>query len=79
MMGNVVFIGLIALLAVGYHAAGLLSREAARRRDARALRNHLLREIRSGRRSADDEVVTVVLNWCDEVSETGYDLPLVSR
>jgi hypothetical protein len=79
MMANVVFIGLVALLAVAYHAAGLLSRRAARQRDARALRAHLLEEIDAGHHSREDEVVTVVLNWCDEVAESGQDLPLTGR
>jgi len=45
MLGNLVLIGLVALLGLGYGAAGLLSQAAGRRRDARALRKHLLGEI----------------------------------
>jgi hypothetical protein len=76
MMGNLVLIGLVALLAAGYHAAPLLSLSAKRRREARALRGYLLRDVRAGRRSIDDAVVAEVLNWCDAVAETGRDLPL---
>jgi len=76
MMGNLVLIGLVALLTAAYHAAPLLSLSAKRRREARALRGYLLRDVRSGRRSLDDAVVADVLNWCDAVAETGRDLPL---
>jgi hypothetical protein len=79
MMANALFIGLVALLATAYHAAGLLSRPAGRRRDARALRTHVLREIDAGNASSDDDVVTLVLSWCDEVANTGQDLPMASR
>jgi hypothetical protein len=78
MMGNLVLLGLVALLAAAYHAAPLLSLAAKRRREARALRSHLLRDVRDGRRSLDDTVVAEVLNWCDAVAATGRDLPLVA-
>jgi hypothetical protein len=76
MMGNLVLIGLVALLTAAYHAAPLLSLSAKRRREARALRGYLLRDVRDGRRSIDDAVVAEVLSWCDAVAETGRDLPL---
>jgi hypothetical protein len=76
MMGNLVLIGLVALLAAAYHAAPLLSLSAKRRREARALRGYLLRDVRAGRRSIGDSVVAEVLDWCDAVAETGRDLPL---
>jgi hypothetical protein len=79
MTANLVFIGLVALLAVAYRTTGLLSHQARRRRDARALRAHLLREIAQGHRSADEEVVAVVLNWCEAVIRTGRDLPMTGR
>ncbi len=69
----------VAVLAAGYLATPRLSRAARRRRDARALRTHLLREVESGRRSLDDEVVADVLSWCDEVAQTGRDVPLTVR
>ncbi|GAB6901627.1 hypothetical protein [Kineosporia succinea] len=75
-MEELILTGFVALLAAGHLAAGRLSRAARRRRDARALRSHVLREIEAGRRSRDDEVVTNVLSWCDEVAQTGRDLPL---
>jgi hypothetical protein len=78
MMGNLVLIGLVALLTAAYHAAPLLSRSAKRRREARALRGYLLRDVRDGRRSLDDAVVADVLNWCDAVAESGRDLPLLT-
>ncbi len=71
--------GFVTVLAVGYVAAGRLSRAARRRRDARTLRLHLLREVEAGRRSLDDEIVADVLTWCDEVAQTGRDLPLTVR
>lgn len=71
--------GFVAVLATGYLAAGRLSHAARRRRDARALRSHVLREVESGRRSLDDEIVADLLSWCDEVAETGRDLPLTVR
>lgn len=76
MMGNLVLLVLLALLAVAYHAAPLLSLAAKRRREARALRGYLLRDVRAGRRSLDDRVVAEVLTWCDAVVATGRDLPL---
>jgi hypothetical protein len=78
MMGNLVLIGLVALLTAAYHAAPLLSLSAKRRREARALRGYLLADVRKGRRSLDDVVVADVLSWCDAVVETGRDLPLLS-
>jgi len=77
-MGNFVLIGLLAILAIGYLAAPLLSLSAQRRRDARALRAYLLRDVRAGRRSLDEPAVALVLTWCDEVVETGRDLPLLT-
>lgn len=77
MMGNLILVGLLVLLAAGYHAAPLLSLAARRRRDARALRGYLLRDVREGRRSADDELVAGLLRWCDAVAETGDDVPLL--
>ena len=71
--------GFIAALAAGYFGAGRLSRAARRRRDARALRTHLLREVEAGRRSIDDEIVADVLSWCEEVAQTGRDVPLTVR
>jgi hypothetical protein len=79
MMGNLVLLGVLALLAAAYLAAPLLSLAAKRRRDARALRAYLLRDVREGRRSMDDEVVAEVLSWCDVVVATGRDLPLPLR
>ena len=76
MMGNLVLLGVLALLAAAYHAAPLLSLAAKRRRDARALRTYLLKDVREGRRSLDDTVVAEVLSWCDVVVATGRDLPL---
>ena len=76
-MRNLVLFGLLAILAVGYLAAPLLSRSAQRRRDARALRSYLLKDVRAGRRSLDEPVVILALTWCDEVAETGRDLPLL--
>jgi hypothetical protein len=79
-MGNFVLLGLLAILAVGYHAAPLLSLSAQRRREARALRSYLLKDVKAGRRSLDEPAVALVLTWCDQVAETGHDLPLlVSR
>jgi len=78
-MEELILSGFVALLASGYFAAGRLSRAARRRRDARTLRLHLLREVEAGRRSLDDEIVTNVLTWCDEVVQTGRDLPLTVR
>ena len=78
MMGNLVLFGFVALLAAAYHAAPLLSLSARRRREARALRGYLLRDVRNGRRSLDDAVVADVLHWCDAVAETGRDLPLLA-
>lgn len=77
MMGNLVLLSLVVLLAAAYHAAPLLSLAAKRRREARALREYLLRDVRAGRRSLDDVVVAEVLTWCDAVVETGHDLPLL--
>jgi hypothetical protein len=77
-MGNLVLIGLLAILAIGYHAAPLLSLSAQRRRDARALRAYLLNDVKAGRRSLDEPAVAMVLTWCDEVVETGRDLPLLA-
>lgn len=76
MMGNLVLLGLVAVLAASYHAARLLSRSSQRQRDARALRHFISRDIRAGRRSLDDAVVAEVLDWCDEVEQTGRDVPL---
>ena len=78
MMGNLVLIGLVALLTAAYHATPLLSLSAKRRREARALRGYVLRDVRDGRRSLDDAVVADVLSWCDAVVETGRDLPLLT-
>ena len=75
-MANLLLISLVALLAVGYQAAPLLSLSAQRRRDARALRAYLLRDVEAGRRSIDEPAVAMVLTWCEEVVETGRDLPL---
>jgi hypothetical protein len=77
-MGNLILFGLVALLAVGYHAAPLLSLSAQRRRDARALRAYLLKDVLAGRRSLDEPAVAIVLTWCDVVEETGRDLPLLA-
>jgi hypothetical protein len=76
MAGNPVLLGLVTILTGGYYAVGLLSPSARRRRAARALRSFVLRDIRNGRRSFDDTVATDVLTWCDEVAETGRDVPL---
>jgi hypothetical protein len=77
-MGNLVLIGLVALLAAAYHAAPLLSLSAQRRRDARALRAYLLKDVQAGRRSLDEPAVAIVLTWCEAVAETGRDLPLLA-
>ena len=77
MLGKTVLISLVVLLLAAYWAAPLLSLPARRRRDARALRRWLLRDIEAGRRSAADETVTLVLTWCDEVASTGADVPLL--
>jgi CRISPR/Cas system Type II protein with McrA/HNH and RuvC-like nuclease domain len=78
-MEELILSGFVTVLAAGYVAAGRLSRAARRRRDARTLRLHLLREVEAGRRSLDDEIVADVLTWCDEVAQTGRDLPLTVR
>jgi CRISPR/Cas system Type II protein with McrA/HNH and RuvC-like nuclease domain len=78
-MEELILSGFVTVLAAGYVAAGRLSRAARRRRDARTLRLHLLREVEAGRRSLDDEIVADVLVWCDEVAQTGRDLPLTVR
>ncbi len=78
-MEELILSGFVAALAAGYIATGRLSRAARRRRDARALRTHLMREVEAGRRSLDDEVVAGVLSWCDEVVQTGRDVPLTVR
>ncbi|MCD5310069.1 hypothetical protein [Kineosporia babensis] len=78
-MEELILAGFVALLALGYVITGRLSGVARRRREARALRSHLLREVEAGRRSLDDEVVAGVLSWCDEVAQTGRDVPLTVR
>jgi hypothetical protein len=76
MLGRLVLIGLLAVLAAGYYAAPLLSRSAQRRRDARALRRFVLRDLEAGRRSRTEASIAGILSWCDEVAKTGRDLPL---
>ena len=73
MLGKTVFFSLIALLAVGYCAAPLLSHSAARRRDARGLRQILLREIASGLYERGNPVVASWLEWFDDVARSGSD------
>jgi hypothetical protein len=77
-MENFILLGLLVILAVGYLAAPLLSLSAQRRRDARALRAYLLKDVRAGRRSLNEPAVAMVLSWCNEVVETGRDLPLLA-
>jgi len=77
-MGNLVLPGLVAILVAGYYAAPLLSLSAQRRRDARALRAYVLKDIEAGRRRFDEPAVAMVLTWCAEVAETGRDLPLLA-
>jgi hypothetical protein len=77
-MGDFVLPGLLAILAAGYLAAPLLSRSAQRRRDARALRAYLLRDVKAGRRSIDEPAVVLLLTWCNAVAETGAELPLLA-
>jgi hypothetical protein len=76
MLGRIVLIALLAVLAAGYYAAPLLSRSAQRRRDARALRRFVVRDIEAGRRSRTEAAIADILTWCDEVARTGRDLPL---
>ncbi|GLY28062.1 hypothetical protein Kisp02_14270 [Kineosporia sp. NBRC 101731] len=78
-MEELILSGFVALLAAGHLAAGQLSRAARRRRDAKALRHHVMCEVEAGRRSLDDEIVSHVLSWCDEVARSGRDLPLTVR
>lgn len=78
-MEELITSGFVAVLAAGYFVTPRLSHAARRRRDARALRTHVLSEVEAGRRSLDDEVVTDVLTWCDEVVQTGRDVPLTVR
>lgn len=75
-MQQLVLFSFVALLGIGHHASGYLSRTSRRRRDARAFRSHLVREIASGHRHPDDELVAHALAWCDEVAQTGRDVPL---
>jgi len=77
-MEQLVLVGLVALLALAHHGAGHLSRASRRRREARALRLHLVHEITSGRHSPDDELVEHVLAWCDEVARSGRDIRLTA-
>lgn len=77
MLAKTVLLCLVALLLAASWATPLLSLAARRRRDARALRRWLLRDIEAGRRAAADETVTHVLDWCDEVATTGADVPLL--
>ncbi|WP_285623529.1 hypothetical protein [Kineosporia sp. NBRC 101677] len=78
-MEELILSGFVAVLAGGYIATGRLSRAARRRREARALRSHVLAEVEAGRRRLDEEVVADVLSWCDEVAQTGRDVPLTVR
>ena len=78
-MRHLVLFCLLALCGVCYQAAPLLRPSARRRREARSLRTHVLREVRAGHRSEDDAVVRDVLEWCEAVVRTGRDLPLVTR
>jgi hypothetical protein len=79
MVAKTVLLSLVALLLVAYWTAPALSLAARRRRDARALRRWLLRDIEAGRREAADLTVTHVLDWCDEVATTGADVPLLPQ
>jgi hypothetical protein len=79
MLAKTVLISLVVLLLTAYWATPLLSLSARRRRDARALRRWLLRDIEAGRHEVADATVTHVLHWCDEVATTGADLPLLPQ
>ena len=61
---NPVLIGLLLALAAGYLAAAAFAPARRRRREARAVRALLLREINSGERSFDDPEVRDLLAWC---------------
>ncbi|MBT0772113.1 hypothetical protein KIH74_24430 [Kineosporia sp. J2-2] len=78
-MQELVLSGFVVALAAAHFATGRLSRAARRRREARALRVHVLREVEAGRRSLDDAAVVGVLSWCDEVVQTGRDVPMTVR
>jgi hypothetical protein len=77
-MGDAVLIGAVMILLAGCCAARLVSRTERRRREARALREFVRRDIKAGRRRIDDSVVADVLSWCDQVAVTGRDLPLAA-
>ena len=61
---NWVLAGVLVLLALGYATASALGPARRRRREARAVRVLLLREIHSGQRSFDDPAVRELLAWC---------------
>jgi hypothetical protein len=77
MLGKTVLTSLLALLLAGYFVVPLMSVRARRRREARALRRFVLRDVRAGRQERTDATVLQVLTWCEEVVETGRELPLL--